>query len=97
MSSVKCLVCEKALEYDDDHGLVTGGGFLRLSFGYGSVYDQGPSGSGCVPFEPENAALNCDITEGYLCDGCFLKKRHLFRGFRDKVVRQRVLVVEAGG
>jgi uncharacterized protein YlaI len=87
---VKCLTCEKDLEYDQ-HDLVMNGGFIQISFHYGSKHDQCKGFRGNNSEDTElNKLLGCDEIEAYICDECFEKKSPLMKGFNVKVKRDRV-------
>lgn len=87
--NVQCLICEKALVYDNEW--VYDGGVIHLSFGYGSKHDQ----MGMRSQMPENhldKLLCSNQIEGYVCDECFEKKQSLLRGFhvKRKEIREEI-------
>lgn len=95
IEKVNCLVCDKELDYEltpTHQGGVSGGGFMLVSFHYGSRHDQ------CLGYpgrkaNRENASsmhklLTCDDLEAFICDDCFEKKFDKMKGY-DIEVRTR--------
>jgi len=110
MQKVRCLVCDKQLDYEpgpNHTGNVYDGGFMLLSFHYGSSHDQCHGFSGrktmilgipVMPGEPEppeptpsQKLLACDEIEAFICDECFVKKSDRMKGYDIKVRRTREL------
>jgi len=81
MTIVKCLCCEKEMDIDEQ-GCLSGGGFMEVSFGFGSRNDQ--VGGGNDPLLDVS-----DEIEAYICDDCFDKRRNLMRGFRVRTEKQK--------
>ncbi len=95
MEKVHCLLCDKELDYEpgpDHTGCVYDGGFMLVSFHYGSRNDQCPS---AMPAENDlDKMLNCDEIEAFICDDCFEKKFKKMRGYdvkRTRPVRNRIM------
>lgn len=89
MKKFKCLICEKDLIMDD-HELIMDGGFVKISFHFGSRHDQ------CKGFHREGKVdshqemlLQSDEIEAYICDDCFTRKAILCRGFRVETTKVR--------
>jgi len=106
MEKVYCLVCDKELEYDPGprhNGNVMDGGFMLVSFHYGSRHDQ------CLGFPgrknqrdaqpmqgelpPYTNLLTCDEIEAFICDGCFEKKFDKMKGYDIRQTRERTKIV----
>jgi uncharacterized protein YlaI len=89
MSKFRCFVCEKKLEEqsssEETNVAVYGAGYARLSFHYGSRYDQ--LGGIENPKTPLEKLLNCDIIEMYICDDCFASRvashKKFFAGYNN--------------
>lgn len=79
MKTVKCLICEKDVHFDE-HGCLMDAGYALLSFHYGSKNDQCYGFAGRKSLN-DDALLGCDEIEAYICDSCFENKRHLCHGF----------------
>lgn len=86
--NVKCLKCEKEMQYlaadaaevSDNNKCIDNGGRLDANFGYGSVHDQ----IGQTIQEPKthmDRLENAQIIRAYICDSCFARHAHLFEGF----------------
>lgn len=91
-----CLICEKKIDLiEPGFDMLDGGGFVKVSFGYGSKHDQiglrEPKHNDKYPIESipipgvENEDLITRILASYkvcsyICDECFEKKIHLFWG-----------------
>lgn len=95
---VNCLICDKELEYElwSDHtGNVYNGGFMSVSFGYGSRHDQaGGFSQGRDNLIDMDKMLSCDEIEAFICDDCFDKKFNKMRGYdvvHPRVKRERIL------
>lgn len=84
MEKVNCLVCDKelGLQYN---GNVMDGGFMLVSFHYGSRHDQchgfGGRKSHRAESSPMNKMLTCDEIEAFICDDCFEKKFEKMKGY----------------
>lgn len=87
MEKVNCLICDKELEYEvypSHRGGVNDGGFMLVSFHYGSRHDQCHGYSGRKSYRnenPMNKLLTCDEIEAFICDDCFEKKFHKMKGY----------------
>ena len=90
----RCLCCDKTVACDE-HGLPDGGGRLTVSFGYGSVHDQGPAG--LYPRDPDTPRLHrllaASRVVGVLCDACFEARQDRLVGYRVRPVRERWALV----
>lgn len=86
---VKCLICEKKLEkQEDDFEMpVDNGGWMQIAFGYGSKYDQ----IGIVGLDPIRDLLSCDIVQAYICDDCFRVKFSLCEGYNKSKTYERII------
>lgn len=77
---VVCLRCEKKLKYDE-MDLVHDGGFMQVSFHYGSKNDQMDNANPREVDSPKERLLACNKIEAYICDECFDENIGLFSGF----------------
>jgi len=73
-----CLICGKSLPWEESMELVEGGGFVVLSFHYGSRHDQLAT---WVDKDKKSELLRCDEIRAYICDDCFENKLDLFEGW----------------
>lgn len=74
-AAVPCLACGRPVRVDAMRYL-DGAGVARVSFGYGSRYDQGPPGGPSPPGTPD-ALAETGRVRAAVCDACFA--RHLDR------------------
>lgn len=99
MEKVNCLVCDKELDYDPGphhNGNVTDGGFMLVSFHYGSRHDQCHGFAGrknCLSDKPMEKLLTCDEIEAFICDDCFEKKFDKMKGYDIRQTRERTKIV----
>lgn len=97
---VYCLVCDKQLIHSEgNNGFLNDGGFMLLSFHYGSRHDQ------CFGYSKRKEMrsnvtdlekmLSCDQIEAFICDDCFESKIAKMRGYDliDPSVKNRELRV----
>jgi hypothetical protein len=99
MSTKKCLICRKELEWDDI-GLVYDAGFMVVSFHYGSRHDQieTPLSFKCASWAGEkqdklSTMLRSDEIRAFICDDCFESNLDLFEGYRITVKRKETKVI----
>jgi hypothetical protein len=101
MEKVYCLVCDKELDYNacpSHRGGVNDGGFMLVSFHYGSCHDQCHGFHGrkshrdAPPMHPYTKLLTCDEIEAFICDNCFEKKFDKMKGY-DIEKNDRVKIV----
>ncbi len=88
IEKVNCLVCDKVLDYEpgpDYNGNVSDGGFMLVSFHYGSRHDQCHGFPMRQQLRGEKGTmenmLSCDEIEAFICDDCFEKKYAKMRGY----------------
>lgn len=98
LEKVNCLVCDKELDYEPGtqyNGNVTDGGFMLVSFHYGSCHDQCHGFNGRKAHRNENPMqkmLTCDEIEAFICDNCFEKKFDKMKGYDIHTKRERTKV-----
>lgn len=97
---VNCLICDKELNYEPGKthdGNVHDGGFMLVSFHYGSRHDQCLGFSGRKAHRkdasPMHKLLTCDDIEAFICDDCFEKKFDKMKGYDIRTRRERTKVV----
>lgn len=96
------MICDKQLEYEpgpNHNGNVMDGGFMLVSFHYGSCHDQCHGFHGrknsrdAQPMQgelpPYQNLLTCDEIEAFICDQCFEKKFDKMKGYDIKTSRER--------
>lgn len=90
---VNCLCCDKQLTFTEEE-LVMGGGFMKVSFHYGSRNDQCDGRLDYNKAETyKQEMLACDKIQAFICDDCFEEKLTKFQGFMiEKTIKEmRVL------
>lgn len=92
-------MCDKELEYEPGtqyNGNVNDGGFMLVSFHYGSRHDQCHGFHGRKSYRNENSMkrmLTCDEIEAFICDDCFEKKFYKMKGYDIRTKRERTKVI----
>lgn len=77
----KCLVCERELPLED--GMLDGGGFIRINFGFGSRYDHlAFTNVDRKELSEPLLTASAPVIQGYLCDDCFASKHALLDPYR---------------
>lgn len=83
--NVKCLICERELELNENY--LSDGGYINIEFHYGSRHDQCHDiGGNYATAASTNGSfqellLASDKIEAYICDDCFEMKHALMRAF----------------
>jgi hypothetical protein len=77
-------------------GNVYDGGFMLVSFHYGSDHDQCHGFGGRKAHRESTDAMNklltCDEIEAFICDNCFEKKFEKMKGYDIHTKRERIKV-----
>lgn len=91
----KCLICEQELTLED--GMLQGGGFLKLSFGFGSRFDH-MAFDGVNPLKMRGplfmacAGHRDGLIRAYICDDCFEQRHHLMEAYRVRKAEKLTLL-----